>query len=77
MVDPQRPTGGAHVAELLGQGQGAQAVAIQDIICGHGGDSLVRLADQHPGMLAAVACGATADSTGPVGPPASLARLLR
>ena len=76
VVDPQGPAGGAHVAQLIGQGQGAQAVAIQDIICGHGGGSLVRLADLHPGMLAAVAWRRTAGPTGPAGPPASLARLL-
>ena len=79
VMDPQGATGGAHVAELSGQGEGTQAVAIQDIIWAHGGGSLVRLADLHPGMLAAVACRRIRRRdrcTGPAGPPASLARLL-
>jgi hypothetical protein len=40
VVDAERPAGGAGAAELLRQGQRAQAKAVQDSILGHGGDSL-------------------------------------
>jgi hypothetical protein len=40
-VDPQQPAGGAGVAQLVGEREHPQAEAVQAIIEGHGGASLL------------------------------------